>query len=861
VVEPGLTPTGASPAFPNLRPVPGGQDETDAEALYAGLEAGTADADAQLRKIYDGIRRASTEGRELLEQGWWQKLLYCHGRQWIHYTSRSGWQDKRLARWIPRPVTNVTFDTISTIRSMLSNVEPGVRVKPNGQEPKNVLAAQTADDMEPVIYEEHKMQRVFFEADFWAPTLGTVFLHPHWDNDDPNYRVFVQALQCPTCGFQCHPLDVSDGTIRVCPQDGQTPGDAFQLATDPNGKAIGQYENVGCGRTDVVSTLEILIPTHFQRWGDVDRLIRLRWRPKEYYEGRPYFNQLRFQSSTSEKSLMMFRSLSMLTDMTTSPFQPGGAQPTRAEGLIEAELWINRCSQFPDGLWARLAGGNAGQTVIIRDDDRGIQPGPLPYSAPIQPDEETPRKLWPWIYYPYEEIGGRIWGKSALDPVIPKNDSINRNDSMVELIMQRMANPIWLEPKGSEVQRFTGEPGLIVRYGVVAGTNAKPERLEGLPLNQSHFQLREQYFSDVERLSKTRDILKGGAPPNVDSFSGLNLLVEQSQNGFISLFKQRGRAYRDWYAVALDLERVYGPEQRVRTVQGNQGKFSYLTFKRADLQGAITVVIEDGSQTPKTSLGRRAAAQQAQQMGSIDMTDPATKARVNDLMGVHDLAPGLDAHTKAAATELELYERWVAAGRLDPATGQPSQPPPEPTPMPGQPQPPPQPLPGNPLVVQAWNNHPIHIEQLDIWANSDRIRQLVMTDPIAKAEITFHRVQHIVANANQFGLPVPPPVQAPPPDQPKVTVSLNGQDPLTPLVLEQAGIDVAPQQPMPGGPAGAPQHAPFPLTSPSPNAMPAGKPAQPQGAARAMANSNQESGAIDTMPGQAPGGGNMSPPR
>ena len=99
------------PGLPSLRPVPGMKPQTDGERLYTLLSQtdpqSIARSDAQLRDIIKRTRDASLEGRELLERGWWQKLLYINGRQWIYYTPRGGWQDKRLARWIPRPVVSL----------------------------------------------------------------------------------------------------------------------------------------------------------------------------------------------------------------------------------------------------------------------------------------------------------------------------------------------------------------------------------------------------------------------------------------------------------------------------------------------------------------------------------------------------------------------------------------------------------------------------------------------------------------------------------------------------------------------------------------------------------------------------------
>lgn len=770
------------PPMRPMREAPGARGPLIGEQFYDALQNEDPKAIGQLKELFKQVREASLEGREQLERDWWQKLLYINGRQWIYYSARGGWQDKRFAKWIPRPVTNICAETVQVVRAMLSGIEPSLRVRPNGSEPIDVITAQLADQLEPVLYEEHRMQRRFFEADFWAPALGTVYLHPHWDRDDDTHKVFVQALMCPQCGpeppmgLTVHPLDVEEGAFPGCPNCG-TPAQGFVPAEDANGP-IGQEESIGTGMTDVVSELELLYPTYFQRWEDVDRLIRLRWRPKTYYQGRPYESRVRMSSATAERTLQMYRSLAVMTDLTTAPYSAGGTAPTRVEGAIEGELWIKPQPAYPRGLWARAVGGINGDTVILYDRDRGIVPGPIPFI------DRQDRPLWCWIYYPYEEVGGRVHGRSALAPIIQKQDSLNRNDSMVELIMQRMANPIWLEPKGAEVQRFTGEPGLIVRYQIVAGTQAKPERIEGASPGQAFFTLRAQHLSDAERLAGTSDPLKGSAPSGVEAFSALNLLVERSQSRFTSLFKARGRAYRDWFAVAIELERSYGPMQRTKSVMGPNNVWTFEQFNRQDLSGSITVIVEDGSEQPKTSLGKRAAIQHAQTLGVLNTSDPDVQYKTLEILGLPEIAPTLDAQTKSAQMEHEQYEQWVRGGRKNGP---------------------------NPLHVRATNNHAIHIQQLDLWANSDKIISLMQTDPMAEQEITLHRVEHVVASMNPFGLPIPAAMPPPGPGGP------------------------------PAGPGGAPAPGP-----------------QPQGAGMAMMNSNQESNAVDTLPGEAPGGGNMT---
>jgi hypothetical protein len=51
-----------------------------------------------------------------------------------------------------------------------------------------------------------------------------------------------------------------------------------------------------------------------------------------------------------------------------------------------------------------------------------------------------------------------------VDAIVQKQDQINQVDSMIQMTLQRMGNPVWLEEKGQNVERLTGEPGTVVRW-------------------------------------------------------------------------------------------------------------------------------------------------------------------------------------------------------------------------------------------------------------------------------------------------------------------------------------------------------------------------------------------------------------
>src|SRR3990167_4337014 len=107
-----------------------------------------------LLKRFDAAKKDGQELRWMFERQWWRNLMYVLGRQWIYFDQkRNQWRDKRLKRWIPKPVTNNMREAVQSIRAMFSSVKLGAIARPVGSDPKNIIVANTADDMEPLIHE------------------------------------------------------------------------------------------------------------------------------------------------------------------------------------------------------------------------------------------------------------------------------------------------------------------------------------------------------------------------------------------------------------------------------------------------------------------------------------------------------------------------------------------------------------------------------------------------------------------------------------------------------------------------------------------------------------------------------------
>lgn len=660
--------------------------------------------DQALLACFNRCKQESFEYRWVWEPEWTRDLYYVGNRQWITYqSSRREWIDKKLAKWIPRPVTNKMAETLQAIRTNLAAINLAVVARPVGHDTESIAAAEIADQMSPLIHEEHNMNQVMREADFWLITCGNAVLQTSWDKDERFNRAFIPNEQCVTCGAVLPPQAIVDAG-HTCPTCSST---FFQEAPpDPiTGDPSGSWIAFGKGKTVALSPFEYAIPPNVTRFDELPYLIRLRWRDKRWYEANmpEIVSKLVFEKSPTDRSLQIFKSLALTNDIGTgSKFASmGSSGAATVEGITEYELWLRPTLEYPKGLILRVAGDT--QPVILRKENEAI-PGPLPYT------DIDKNPIFPFVHAQYEHIGGRLYGRGALTPLIQKQDQLNQLDSLVQLIVQRMANPVWIIPENAGIENLTGEPGLIVKWNTLAaGGQGKPERIEGSEIPQSLFAYREQLIKDIEELSGAFDIIKGQKPTGVEAFSALQLLVERSQSRFTAVFQARGEMYRNWFSIALELERKFGPQQRTWAVIGPNRGYTFKHFENAQLQAQVSMAIEDGSNMPKTALGKRAAIEQANQLMLLNPQDPDQKYALMATFGLSDLVPSLNYHVQAALQIQDAFERWVE----DPSTL-------------------------CPLVVKPWFDPQVHWLERVKWLNTDKMREILSKFPQLEYLITEH---------------------------------------------------------------------------------------------------------------------------
>lgn len=662
--------------------------------------------DAALLKLFEACKKEAMENRWQWEREWAHGLHYVNNNQWIFYhPAKRQWVDKRLHKWIPKPVTNKVSETLQAIRTNFSAINLAPKIRPTGNDPKSVAASEIADQLTPLIHEEHNMNQVMREADFWLISCGQALLFCSWDLDQRANRMFVPHEQCPECGTISKPQDIV-AAGNVCPTC-QNP--QLQPAVGPDGQEQGEWIAFGKGKTVALSPFEYALPQNCTRFDEIPFIIRMRWRDKHWFDAnRPdLVNKITWEKNSNNNSIQIFKSLAVASDViqTSQSFSIGSGSGDTLSGITEYELWYKPTPTYPKGLVLRVIGDQA--PMIMRLENESL-PGPFP----VADIEGNP--LFPFFAAQYEHIGGRIYGRSAISPILQKQDQINQLDSLIQLIVQRTANPGWIIPEGAGIDRFSGEPGFVFKWNplAVGGTNAKPERVKGEDIGNSLFVLRQQYLDDIENLTGAFDIIKGQKPTGIEAFSALQLLVERSQSRFTAVFQARGEMYRGWCSFALEMERLWGPEQRTYGVLGQYKGYTFKHFENAQLQGQIEVQIEDGSTMPKTALGKRAAIEQANQLRLLDPADPDQRYALLTSMGLSDLSPTLNIHVQAALQIQDEFEKWAQS-----------------------------PIGPPPLIVEPWHDAQVHWTERIKWLNSDKMRELLQTMPELKPIITMHLQQ------------------------------------------------------------------------------------------------------------------------
>jgi len=586
--------------------------------------------------------------------------------------------------------------------------------EPANEDPQSQGTSEIYMDAREVMYQEAGIDNLTMELATWVVLCGNGFLLPWYDDDPETGMTFVQSMRCTLCGAVSRPLDIekNQGSCPACnsvpaeagaegpPSDGAIQSDVTGIPaestypntqswpdTEPNpnvaagteytpnmgdemmraptgaavpepiakfepatadGEDLGETYPIGCLKSDVCSPFEIRLDHRIRRFEDQKRFIRMR--RYDCDEAKSLFDLDDVLPDNGQDLSQYY--LDVLSQVTGSfsassgGFIGGGPSSPKNPKVTAYEFFELPSDDFPEGLHAIQLGTS--KIVFAEELKTEVKAGPL-----------QGQKRLGLLYFGFDTIPGRLWKKTRMDDMIPLQIFRNTIEANLRLTIQRMGNPIWLDPKGSGVSGLTGEPGQVVPYNPVSmgGTNiVKPERIPAELSNLAPLiQMMNKCDDSMERVSGTFFLQGGDTPPGVTAASALAYLGERASKSMSPLMHEWAKGWKRWEEFCIEIVRDKWNDNRLRVIAGRNKKWQVKQFMGADLQGAINIKINYEGLQPKSLATERATIGQLVQLGVLNPQDPEVNYQILQKFGEANLKGSSDLDVKYAQREADEF--------------------------------------------------------------------------------------------------------------------------------------------------------------------------------------------------------------
>jgi hypothetical protein len=639
------------------------------------------DDEAALKLVEDTYRDYA-HGRKPFEREWYRSILFYLGNQWIIWdTTENKWRKKRLADWIPTPVTNRYASTGERLKSVLARIEPNWNFTPSTSGEDDVASAKIATDIVPVILEENKILRIRESVASWLTFSGNAYLLSG-----------VEGVFAP------------DAEAAAAEDDEESPIIGSEIMAGVNEEAPPRVPTDYTLYTDVVSPFEAYLDQTIEHFEDQTKFLIVQRRSKEYVKN---LWDIDVEELDSSPNIHYQESIGYITN---SPEITGFlASMSRIKRVTVKRLFSKPSKKYPYGLYIVIAG------------DKVVEKKYLPQTAKGDP-------FIPVAPVKFDNIPAAAFGRTPMADLIYKQVQRNKIESLIELIILRMASPVWLMPEGTYVRNFSGAPGAIITYQGMTEKSKEPSRIPGEQVPSSVVMFLAQIDKDFEELAATFEALKGQTPYSGAPGIVIEQLVEQGLTRFGPALRNVAEGYRTWMQHQIEFYRNY-VGTRTRTKKSELSQWAEQKFMGSDIKGAVNVQIDSDSTVPRSSQVETAKVLGAMGQGLVDASDPIVRQKILRKLHIEDLRDDIEADMVRAVQENEQ----MLAG---------------------------QPVAATPFI----DNHPVHIYQHRKFANTDEGSNPQIRPIIAKHLAQHHMMLDAESNpgASAPGGPgVPPPGGAP----------------------------------------------------------------------------------------------------
>lgn len=606
----------------------------------------TDDLDQAAQKIED-FYKSDTSAKTALSYNWERNQLFLDGRQWLVYDGERGaggqWRTLSVSRaneYIPRPVTNYSFDAYQTLKAYLVQHRPRSTVTPNTQTYRDKQAAKIANLCLEANWERLKDEKNYEYAASCGVTYGTVFKKDYWDATTLSMakipRVMEQPITDPMTGAV---VGYQEAEV-IDPQTGEVVMDEIPLGDVSTG-VVEPYR---------ISLDPLCSDLHNARWimefsiQPLDWIIEQFDRQEEGYTGRA--SEVKPEQTLST-SLRRFYDLKQSSGVKYNQNIGPGSGAASGEAIentaVVKEYYERPSRKYPKGRLVVVANG-------------------IPLYGGASPCDGPELGDWhPYSEFRWEVIPGRFWGRAPLDDITELNKQVNSIDSVIMLTRKTMAVPQKIIPSDSGIAPgvWTGRPGQEIRP---RSTGAMPSVVQSAGVHEQVFAERKQKVEDIKQISGAIDILKGDRPPGVTAASALEMLyevgtgklkpvldrwkmfIESSQKKQLRLMSKKYREPRPEFIRLLHMKNKEIPESAI-----NQ-------FIGSDLLDNCNVCIEAGSNVPKLQSVEKSLLLQLANIGTLNLASPENQMEFNKRMGIAGFEGDTGPDVKRAEWENDMLD-------------------------------------------------------------------------------------------------------------------------------------------------------------------------------------------------------------
>jgi len=643
--------------LPNPATAPGADEDAGPKNPYdLSLEENRADIGERIDKCL----KADSFSRIFFENVWGRNVFFYAGAQWLRRVGQR-WERRNLPQWFPRAQTNKFAEKANDlITQLLQGGRVPISYVPASDSQEDMGTADVGERIRDCMYTEACADELQHKIASWMVITGNAFGIVHYDMD-PKFgtqaskpvsitgdELNSSASKPSNVGNEMKEADSALDPPSAGDPD-TTPGDADDEKSSDiaHDFPIGAIQIETCGPFEIRGDYRI---DDVRKWNKFVHQKRYDLAyAKEHWSD--FKDKILPDAGTANDTAQFY--MDLFANLTPDfAFGAGLASNASTAGKYpKVTAYAIRelpCAKYPEGLYAVRLG---------MTNDAIVEAGPLPttYGAGVKKGQ----KFLPLIHWGCNIVPGRFWRKTPMDDLITLQVFRNMVEANVRLSVQRMGNAMWMLPKGCGVDILTGEPGQIINFNPVSvgGTQyAKPERI---PADLSNIGALLEVIKEIddamERVSGTFFLQGGNAPPGVTAASALAYLGEKGQQSLSTLRTGWAQGWAEFDKMGLEIARQNWDDKRMRAVAGKNKKWQVEKFSKADIQGAVNMIVDWNALAPKSNATERATIGQLVQLGFVNPQDQEMVVEVLTKFGELSLKGSLDIDIQDAAKEEDRF--------------------------------------------------------------------------------------------------------------------------------------------------------------------------------------------------------------